>query len=126
MKFSDLLGEPEPEEEPASTADEPIGVFAPVPMPETQPPAAPPLPTPPPVPPVPATPLAADDPTEPATPVAAAPTVPPPTGGRSGLAELNVHQPVPEPPPTESPLGDQLTGLDEVVDDLLPPRRGRR
>jgi hypothetical protein len=47
-------------------------------------------------------------------------------GGRSDLASLNVHQPAPEPEPTPTSLTDQLAGLDEVVDDLLPPRRGRR
>jgi hypothetical protein len=47
-------------------------------------------------------------------------------GARSDHASLNVPQPAPEPEPTPTSLTDQLAGLDEVVDDLLPPRRGRR
>ena len=50
----------------------------------------------------------------------------PPSGGRSGLAELNVRQPVPEAPTVASSLVDQLTGLEAVADDLLPSRRGRK
>jgi hypothetical protein len=46
--------------------------------------------------------------------------------GRSDLASLNVHQPAPAPEPPRSSVLDQLAGLDEVVDDLLPPRRHRR
>jgi hypothetical protein len=46
--------------------------------------------------------------------------------GRSDLASLNVHQPAPAPEPPRSSVLDQLAGLDEVVDDLLPPRRSRK
>ena len=109
MKFSELLGEPEPEDErelPAPDA-EPISVFAPVPVPPpSQPIAAEPPPPPPP----------------PAPPAPPAPT----TGARSELAELNVRQPVAETPTQESTVLDQLTGLSQVDDDLLPSRRGRR
>ena len=54
--------------------------------------------------------------------------VPPPrpSTGRSGLAELNVRQPVTAPAPEPSPLSDQLLGLTEVVDDLLPSGRRHR
>ena len=120
MKFSDLLGEPEPEEErelPASDA-EPISVFAPVPVaPPSEPVAV--EPPPPPLP---------DPPRFNAPPPASAPPPAPasPSGGRSGLAELNVRQPVPEAPTVASSLVDQLTGLDAVEDDLLPSRRGRK
>ncbi len=106
MKFSDLLGEPEPDPEqpdPAQPSEvEPISVFAPVPT--SRPPGVPPLPSP-------APPLGA-----PAAPVA----------GLSGLAELNVHRPVPEAPAEPSALADQLIGLTEVDDDLLPSGRRNR
>jgi hypothetical protein len=172
VKFSDLLGEPEPEETPATLPADPEGppvqvnsitVFAPVPETDPTPPPADPEP---PVPPLPAS----GD----ADPTLAVPAVPPPVnppldavtppldavtpsfdpvmppldridvpsevvdgppldpdvavvpGGRSDLASLNVHQPSPPPEPPRSSLVDQLAGLDEVVDDLLPPRRGRR
>ena len=98
MKFSELLGEPEPESEHPETDAEPISVFAPVPV------SPPPEPAP--------------------APDQAAPPVP--AGGRSGLAELNVRPPIPEAPTEDSSLLDQLTGLDVIVDDLLPSRRGRR
>jgi hypothetical protein len=116
VKFSDLLGEPEPEERPADASAERSGepdaitVFAPVP--EASPDPPPPLVD------------RAPD------PVLDAPQDPPlaavvPTG-RSDLASLNVHQPAPAPEPPRSSVLDQLVGLDEVVDDLLPPRRGRK
>jgi hypothetical protein len=171
VKFSDLLGEPEPEETPAAAPAErsgapaepdPITVFSPVPEPDRPPPpAVPPVPPAPPVPSVPA-PSDADatiptpfvpppvnppydpvtPPFDPVNPPLASPgppldpvlDAPPPDptlaigapGGRSDLASLNVHQPVPEPEPPRSSVTDQLAGLDEVVDDLLPPRRSRR
>lgn len=103
MKFSDLLGEPEPEPESElpGTDAEPIGVFAPASSP-----APPPLPR-------------FQVPSE-------APPAPP--GSRNGLAELNVRPPIQEPPnPEASSVADQLTGLTEIVDDLLPSaRRGRK
>lgn len=114
MKFSELLGEPEPEEPPASAPDpEPISVFTPVPVapPESRVPEAAAIEETPTIPP----------PTVPAP----APTAAPPGGSRSGLAELNVHQPV-AAPVEDGSMVEQLTGLDEVVDDLLPSRRGRK
>jgi hypothetical protein len=164
VKFSDLLGEPEPEETPAALPADPEGppvqvhsitVFAPVPETDpTPPPATPEAPVPPlpasgdadPTLAVPAVPPPVDPPFDPVTPpfdpvtppldridVASEvdgppldPTVAVVPGGRSDLASLNVHQPAPPPEPPRSSLVDQLAGLDEVVDDLLPPRRGRR
>jgi hypothetical protein len=124
VKFSDLLGEPEPEEErelPASDA-EPISVFAPVPVaPPSEPVVEQP---PPPPPPVPEAPRFNAPPPLPARPPSTEPTAA--AGGRSDLAELNVRQPTAEMPTEESSLVDQLTGLDAVVDDLLPSRRGRK
>jgi Wiskott-Aldrich syndrome protein len=148
VKFSDLLGEPDPEETPAAapaerpgapTEPDPITVFAPVPEPDRAPPAAvPPVPSPSdadatiPVPPVPPPVNPPFDPVNPPLdPVLDAPP-PDPTltaggpAGRSDLASLNVHQPAPAPEARPSSVTDQLAGLDEVVDDLLPPRRGRR
>jgi hypothetical protein len=114
VKFSDLLGEPEPDEERELPApdSEPISVFAPVPVP----PPSEPIAAEPPPPPVPEAPRFNAPPPGPA----------PTAGPRSGLAELNVRQPVAETPTQESAVLDQLIGLDEVVDDLLPSRRGRR
>jgi hypothetical protein len=163
VKFSDLLGEPEPEETPAASPAErrgapdrpdPITVFVPVPEPDPAPPPAP-MPTSseedvtvpvrsvpppvnppndgidppfdpviPPIDPVLDAPPPVDpflDPTPPDPPVGVGDV-----GRRSDLASLNVHQPAPEPDPAHTSLTDQLAGLDEVVDDLLPPRRGRR
>jgi hypothetical protein len=97
MKFSELLGEPEPDPELPDSDSAPISVFAPVPVP----PAA-----------------------SPAPPVPAAPASP--SSPRSGLAELNVHHVAPEPPTIESSVQDQLVGLTEVVDDLLPSTRSRK
>jgi hypothetical protein len=118
MKFSDLLGEPEPDprsELPTQDA-EPISVFAP--DPESPPPVGTPSGTGPVEPrPRPAT-----------TPVSRwADNVVAPTG-RSGLAELNVRQPGSSPPTTwDASVVDQLVGLTEIVDDLLPSaRRGRK
>jgi hypothetical protein len=125
VKFSDLLGEPEPEDErdlPASEA-EPISVFAPVPVTPPSPPvAAEPSPPPPPVPAVPR--FNAPPPVPEPSRFTAAP--PETAGGRSGLAELNVRQPVAEAQTEESSVVDQLTGLEAVEDDLLPSRRGRK
>ena len=46
---------------------------------------------------------------------------------RGGLAELNVRQPVGAATvPVESPVSDQLIGLTEIVDDLLPSGRRRK
>jgi hypothetical protein len=177
VKFSDLLGEPEPEETPADPPAErsgepaepdPITVFAPIPevSPNRPPPVVPFEPdvdaTIPAVPPVPVEPIAPTaDATIPAMPPVAPPVnppldpvldaprldpfpdapprdpildVPPPDptlgavapAGRSDLASLNIHQPAPTPEPARSSVADQLIGLDEVVDDLLPPRRGRK
>jgi hypothetical protein len=164
VKFSDLLGEPEPEDRRASApADDsgepaepdPITVFAPVPevSPNRPPPPVPYEPdldaTIPALEPVaPIEPLAPMPPIEADATVPAMPPVPPPVNppldpfldapppdptltvgtptGRSDLASLNVHQPAPVPEPPRSSVQDQLAGLDEVVDDLLPPRRGRR
>ena len=116
MKFSDLLGDPEPEPEsraevPAPEADsEPITVFAPEPV---TPPETPPRPS--------------------ASPVSRwADNVVTPATGRSGLAELNVRQPVADAVPgvvagPDASVSDQLIGLAEVDDDLLPAaRRGRK
>ena len=105
MKFSELLGEPEPDPEKPETEDDPISVFAPIPPP-TPPVASSAEPPPPPPPPPPAS---AADPT-----------------GFSGLAELNVRQPAPEAPTEPSPIGDQLIGLTQVDDDLLPSGRRHR
>lgn len=143
MKFSELLGEPEPERErDLPEESEPISVFAPVPV-ATPPattsvayPTAPPEPVAPPptVAPVPPPPETAP-PAPPAPPalteVPRAPTEVPPTPTevpaipRSGLAEVNVRQ---EPPPAaaEDPETDALAHLEAVVDDLLPSRRGRK
>jgi hypothetical protein len=97
MKFSELLGEPEPDPELPESDSAPISVFAPVPV----------------------------APSAPAAPVAS-PTSAAPAAPRSGLAELNVRQVAPEPPTPESSVQDQLIGLTEVVDDLLPSTRTRR
>jgi hypothetical protein len=172
VKFSDLLGEPEPEdrraaepvERPGEAEPDPITVFAPVPevSPNRPPPAAPfepdvdaTIPAAPPVPvaPAPVAPVEPVAPIEPRAPIGdatipAMPPVPPPVNppldpfldapppdptfavgsptGRSDLASLNVHQPAPVPEPPRISMQDQLAGLDEVVDDLLPPRRGRK
>jgi hypothetical protein len=186
MKFSDLLGEPEPERERPETdatevaspeaepGSEPITVFAPVPVtPRVDPPRLDPSNPIPPVPPIPAVtprqdpPVPAVPPLPPlpplrphdataAAPITAprvpAPSVPPPPtpvtpltpapptpakpatpsgllpGGRSGLAELNVRQPPGVATPSaDSSVSEQLTGLTEIVDDLLPSsRRGRK
>jgi hypothetical protein len=112
VKFSELLGEPEPDPEQADPAQpkdvEPISVFAPVPT--SPPPGVPPLPG--------------------QAPPLAAPLAPPPglapAAGRSGLAELNVRRPLPEAPAEPSALADQLIGLTEVDDDLLPSGRRNR
>jgi hypothetical protein len=110
VKFSELLGEPEPDPEQPET--DPIGVFAPVPAP---------------TPPVPPTPPVASEPPPPPPAVPPVPPVPPAgPAGFSGLAELNVRQPVPEAPTEPSPIGDQLVGLTEVDDDLLPSGRRHR
>jgi hypothetical protein len=115
MKFSDLLGDPEPEPRaegatPATDA-EPISVFAPEP-------AAPPAPVP----------VVAPNPA--ASPVSRwADNVVNPTTGRSGLAELNVRQPpagVVAATPADGSVSDQLIGLTEIVDDLLPSGRRRK
>lgn len=107
MKFSELLGEPEPEPEQPAPDSEPISVFAPVP-------ASPP-----------ARPTAESPPSPP--PNAPRTSQPPMTAaGRSGLAELNVPQPVSEAPTEPSRLADQLIGLTDVVDDLLPSGRRHR
>jgi hypothetical protein len=186
VKFSDLLGEPEPDDEPAAPPAErsgapaepdPITVFAPLPevSPNRPPPPVPfepdvdaAIPAVPPVPPAPVEPIAPVAPIPPleadAT-IPAMPPVPPPVNppldpvldapprdpvldvapldpvldapppdpsftpagaGRSDLASLNIHQPAPAPEPPHSSVLDQLAGLDEVVDDLLPPRRNRK
>jgi hypothetical protein len=80
VKFSELLGDPEPEPE--------------------RPPTPPPTPA----------------------PAAPAPPAPP---ARSGLAELNVRPETVEPAADDASVLDQLTGLDEIVDDLLPSARRR-
>jgi hypothetical protein len=51
-----------------------------------------------------------------------------PATGRSGLAELNVRQPgSSSPAEADASVVDQLGGLTEIVDDLLPSaRRGRK
>jgi hypothetical protein len=111
MKFSDLLGDPEPEsqpEVPPPAADaEPISVFAPDPV-------APRAPA----------------PRPPASPVSRwADNVISSETGRSGLAELNVRQPasgVVAATPDDSTVTDQLIGLTEIVDDLLPSGRRRK
>ena len=114
MKFSDLLGDPEPEsraEVPTPAADaEPISVFAPE------------LATPPETTPRPST-----------SPVSRwADNVIIPETGRSGLAELNVRQPVAGAATgglvatDDGSMSDQLTGLTEIVDDLLPSGRRNR
>jgi hypothetical protein len=113
VKFSELLGEPEPEPQQPAKASEPISVFAPVPT--TPPPASPNVEPPPPPPPPP-----------PTAPITSQVPPPMPSAGRSGLAELNVRQPVTAPSPEPSPLADQLLGLTEVVDDLLPSARRHR
>jgi hypothetical protein len=166
VKFSDLLGEPEPDDRRATapaddsgepTEPDPITVFAPVPevSPNRPPPPVPYEPdldaTIPAVTPVPLEPVAPVAPVAPfqadAT-IPAMPRVPPPVNppldpvldapppdptlavgtptGRSDLASLNVHQPAPVPEPPRSSVQDQLAGLEQVVDDLLPPRRGRK
>jgi hypothetical protein len=111
MKFSDLLGDPEPEpqnESPTPAVDaEPISVFAPEPVTPPTPAARPP-----------ASPVSrwADN-------VISAQT------GRSGLAELNVRQPaagVVAATPDDGSVSDQLIGLTEIVDDLLPSGRRRK
>jgi hypothetical protein len=168
VKFSDLLGEPEPEETPAAPPAErsgaaaegdPITVFAPVPevspnrppppvpyepdLDATVPAVTPVLPTP-----IEVAPIAPVAPFEADRTIPAMAPVPPPVNppldpvldapppdptlaagtptGRSDLASLNVHQPAPAPEPPRSSVLDQLAGLDEVVDDLLPPRRSRK
>jgi hypothetical protein len=112
VKFSELLGEPEPEPELPAEDSEPISVFAPVPT--SPPPSTLAEPPPPPPPPVPTGPITSQVPP------------PMPAAGRSGLAELNVRQPIAEAPTEASPLADQLIGLTEVVDDLLPSGRRNR
>jgi hypothetical protein len=107
MKFSELLGEPEPEQdEPQPAAElsdpatEPISVFAPVPVETPAPPAA------------------VVYPGDPPEPVAQP---------RTGLAEVNVRREA-EVPTEAVETTDRIAGLDEVVDDLLPStfrRRGR-
>jgi hypothetical protein len=118
MKFSELLGEPERDQEVAPTDAEPISVFAPAPSP--------------------APPAEVEHPQDPPASVAAAPVAPPvpaapvappvPTAPRTGLAEVNVRQVEAEMPTAESETAQQLAGLDTIVDDLLPSagRRGRR
>ena len=115
MRFSELLGEPEPESEVPATDAEPIGVFAPVPAPsppETtsmqSEPTPPPLPT-----------------ATPAAPAPVTPVAPVTVGARSGLAELNVRPEIPVAAAVESTVADQLVGLETVVDDLLPSSRHR-
>jgi hypothetical protein len=113
MKFSDLLGDPEPEsraEVPAPAADaEPISVFAPEPVTPPVTAARPPA----------------------STVSRWADNVVPPTG-MSGLAELNVRQPVAGTVPgaiadPDASVSDLLTGLTEIDDDLLPGvRRSRK
>jgi hypothetical protein len=118
MKFSELLGEPEPERDLPDEDAEPISVFAQVPV---TPPPDPGRPVDPAMPP-------------PAVPPAVVPpsTVPPPAapapvGARSGLAELNVrHAPLPAPATTESGVLESLDQLETVDDDLLPSGRHRR
>ena len=131
MKFSELLGEPEPSESEHDRerelpdAAEPISVFAPVPV------AAPPS-TPsvvyPSAPPEPVAPRQSFTPVPPATPQ---PTAPPDVASapRSGLAEVNVRQEAPHPAPIDEPPAiDGLANLEAVVDDLLPSagRRGKK
>jgi homeobox protein ESX1 len=105
---------PLPPLRPHEVTTETAAVAARVPTPSTPPPPIPPVPA--------AT----------STPVASAPNPATPSGllpgGRSGLAELNVRQPPGVPIPTaDSSVSDQLTGLSEIVDDLLPSsKRGRK
>jgi hypothetical protein len=122
MKFSEMLGEPDPERE-VPQDPEPISVFAPAEAPP--PPTAaefPPLPPDPESPPRPALP----GPAMPAPPLSApfaAPDAP-----RSGFAEVNVVSPATAP--TESLEGiapaDELAELPIVDDDLLPSARRAR
>lgn len=146
MKFSDLLGEPEPEREVPEEAatdvavpapepgSEPITIFAPVPVTPRQ---DPPVPS---VPPLPPHDVTTEAPITPRVPVPSQPLPPSPPapavpatpsgflpGGRSGLGELNVRQPPGVATPTaDSSVSEQLTGLTEIVDDLLPSKRGRK
>jgi hypothetical protein len=100
MKFSELLGEPEQEREPATEEAEPISVFAPVPV-ATPPPAT-----------------SVEYPSEPPEPVAAP---------RTGLAEVNIRQEADASAP-EAEAMTMVPRLDTIVDDLLPStyRRGAR
>jgi hypothetical protein len=111
MKFSELLGEPEQEQEHqqseqhappapdgAATVGEPISVFAPVPVERPAPPAA------------------VEYPSDPPDPVARP---------RTGLAEVNVRQEAEVPTEAVETSGG-IAGLDEVVDDLLPSTYRRR
>jgi hypothetical protein len=137
MKFSELLGEPEPEpgQEPERTRErerelpaesEPISVFAPVPV--ATPPATTSIayPSAPPEPVAPRPAVAQEPPLEPRDPVVAPVTPDVAAARRSGLAELNVRQEAPAPAEV-APEADELGYLEAVVDDLLPStRRGRR
>lgn len=133
MKFSEMLGEPEPDRERDLPEEpEPISVFAPVPV-ATPPattsiayPTAPPDPVAPPSTVAPVPPPPATAPPAPPPP----PEVPPrplevPATPRSGLAEVNVRQEAP-PAAAEDRETDALAHLEAVVDDLLPSRRGRK
>jgi hypothetical protein len=139
MKFSELLGEPEPEHERDLERDlpdeaEPISVFAPVPVatPPSPPavvyPSAPPEPVAPrpvaDVPPPPPVPVLPIPPVPPMPPAAPEPPREPPTGLRAGLAEINVRQES-AVPTDETPGADPLTYLETVDDDLLPSRSRR-
>ena len=130
MKFSEMLGEPDPARE-TPEEPEPISVFAPVPT--TPPPttaswgddaAAPPAPvTPTAVPPVsPSLP----GPAVPAPPLEFAPAEP--VAPRSGLAEVNVLSPSTAPTEPVETFDEVagLAGLTEVDDDLLPSARRRK
>lgn len=127
MKFSELLGEPEPERDHDLPEEaEPISVFAPVPV------AAPPATTSvayPSAPPEPVTPRPTVAPVPLLEPTTPAPPVPPAlphvaSAPRSGLAELNVRQEF-APPVDDEPEIDGLAHLEAVVDDLLPSTRAR-
>jgi hypothetical protein len=129
MKFSEMLGEPEPEREQPDEPD-PISVFAPVPVSSPSPPTTVEYPTTPPEPVTPAS-HSQPGPAMPAPPVPAppAPAVPE-AEPRNGLAEVNVRQSVAAPADEADTAADPmvgLAGLDVVVDDLLPSaRRARR
>ncbi len=138
MKFSELLGEPEPERDRDLPEEaEPISVFAPVPVavppstpsvayPTTPPEPVAPRPTvAPPPPPEPGAPAPSFAPAAPVAPPSAPPVAPAPP--RTGLAEVNVPQEAAAPDPEISEV-DALSRLEAVVDDLLPStsRRGRK